>query len=166
MRVFIRPTRTMNASPEGYPLDTQIRVMQVRSLDRLEETTIRELWNNTHDVLGPDLITSSKHTVQIGRGIDLSLNLAAQAQFLVVTAWLRNPVESSYWQAVRIPTNYKIGVCEAEASEMPDPCMFVSIGERGVSMGLQPPASFRTAGIQARCPSLLLLHAASNPTDT
>lgn len=162
LQLFVRPSRKMNASPDGRPLDTQIQILQVSSLDRLNDVSIRKLWNATQEVVGPDLLSVSRQTVRIRKGIDLKLEIKSGARFVVVLAWLRNPAQDSFWSAIRLPLGYQVGACTSELPNLPAPCAFASIGQGSVSMGLEPQVGFNTSGIQARCPSLLLLHSSSN----
>lgn len=162
VQMFIRPTPKMNASPEGRPLDTQVQILQLRSLERLQDAAIRRLWNSTEEVLGPDLVSASRQTVRINRGVDLSLELRSGAKFLAVLAWLRNPSEDGFWSAVRLPLDYQIGACKSQLEELPAPCTFVSIGQHSISMGLEPQSGFSTSGLHATCPSTLLLHSFPN----
>lgn len=163
VRLYIRPTARMNASPEGTPLDTLVRIMQVRSVDRLTDVPIRQLWNNTQEVLGPDLLWSETKTVQIDGGLNFRLALQPEAQYLVIAAWLRNPMNPGFWRAVPLPLHYQVGTCEEERRDLPSPCAFAVIGERSVEIGLTPPDSFDPTGIEARCPSPLLLNSTAKP---
>lgn len=133
----------------------------MKSIERLNDVTIRELWNSPQEVAGSDIVSESKHILRINKGIDLRVDLNPQTRFVVVVAWLRSPTKQQFWNAVRLPLGYQIGACKSDLDKLPPPCAFASVGKSSVSMGLDPQIGFNTRGIEATCPSTLLLHSFS-----
>lgn len=159
LRVFLRSSPDMNANREGESLDTRIRILQLRSLDRLSHVSQQEVWTTPKAVLGKDLLHAAEHTLFINQPLDLEIRPFPKASHIVVSAWMRNPKGDKYWHAAPIPLNYRRGLCTAFLDLLPNPCLFVHVGARQVELDFEPPQAFDRRGIRTRCPSRALLQA-------
>ena len=94
----------MNPDESGHPLPTQIRILQLKSLVKLDSAEFDQVWQGMSETLGADLVTAQEVTVFPSAMERVSLELDPLTRFLVGVAIVRSPSGTLWRSVVPLPT--------------------------------------------------------------
>lgn len=155
IRVFLQPGATMNPDAAGNPLDTQIRLHQVKQPKSAQAiTTVSELWSEGGQILADALVQTDEQTAYIGRPHSFDIERAPNTTHLLAVGLLRDAAGQSFMQEIKLPVNYTKGQCQTRAKDAPPPCLFVLVEDRGIRASFTPPPRFQRSLVPLHsCPS-------------
>lgn len=90
---------SLNPSDLGEPLPTLVKVLQLRTVAKLETLEPSELFTHTTEALGPDLVSEEEFTLEPGERVLRWINRQGPTNYLVAMALFRAPQGPS-WRAV------------------------------------------------------------------
>lgn len=155
IRVFLQPGKNMNPDSQGDPLDTQIRLHQVKqpkSADAI--TNVSELWSESGKLLGDALAKTDEQIAYIGRPHSFVIERALETSHLLAVGLLRDASGQGFMQEIRLPVDYTKGECEIQAKEAPPPCLFILVEAQRIRASFTPPPRFKRSSVPLNeCPS-------------
>jgi type VI secretion system VasD/TssJ family lipoprotein len=90
--VRLTGSKRLNPNPDGQPLPTFVRVLQVKSAAKLEHLDLTDVWDKEKELLAEDLISSVELSVNPGKDTVTELTPSRDAKELVVVALFQRPV--------------------------------------------------------------------------
>lgn len=99
IRVELTSGDRLNPNDAGEPLPTEIRLLQLRSLAKLQEAEFEALIADPTVALGDELVVSQDFTLYPGTPNPVAIELDAEARFLVGVALVRRP-SGTMWRSV------------------------------------------------------------------
>lgn len=114
MQVKIEASENVNPDETGRSLPTQVQVLQLAALDKLEGATFDDIWLRQDETLKDEVVGTYTETVYPGRIAEVkALGLEAKARFVVVIATFHQPSGTTWRATYELPANEK-EVCRAE----------------------------------------------------
>jgi type VI secretion system protein VasD len=98
VRVVLQSTPQLNPGEEGAPRSVLMRVYQLRSRDKFEQGSFRELWKEDEKFLADAVLERKEVTLypESKVAVDLEVDNKKGAQFLGVVALFRKPEGDAY----------------------------------------------------------------------
>lgn len=104
----------VNPDARGNPLPTVVQLLQLKDSLKLERAGFQKLWTEPKDILGEDLLDSAEFIVAPGQTVELWVQRAPKARYVVAIGLFRQPLGYA-WRAVEELR----AVPEAQCSEKP-----------------------------------------------
>lgn len=154
IRVFLQPGTKMNPDANGNPLDTQVRLHQVKQPKAAAAiTSVSELWSENGKVLADALAKTDEQTAYIGRPHSFFIERAPDTTHLLTVGLLRDASGQGFMQEIKLPVNYTKGSCKVRAQSAAAPCLFILVEDTRIRASFTPPPRFqRTLVPLQECP--------------
>ena len=101
--ITLQASDRLNQDDLGRSLTTQVQVLQLVGIGRLEKASFDDLRHRTKEVLGEDLVQMSEKFVDPGETVSSGERRDPKANFVAVVALFRKPNGDSWRSVARLP---------------------------------------------------------------
>lgn len=101
--ITLQASDRLNLDDQGRSLTTQVQVLQLVGIGRLEKASFDDVRQRSKEVLGEDLVQMSEMFVDPGESVSSGERRDPKANFVAVVAWFRKPNGNSWRSVARLP---------------------------------------------------------------
>jgi len=102
-KVSLTATDRINPDSDGQALPTVVRVYQLETVTRLEESDFVAVWGAAEQTLGRALLVAREVTLFPGHSDSLALSITPETRFLAAVAIFRRPTATRWRSIVPLP---------------------------------------------------------------
>lgn len=102
--VVLRATDKLNPDPQGRPLPTVVRLLQLRDLAGLDKLDLQDVWEHEREQLAASFIFVQEVTLNPGERLVLQVAPQPEARHFVALALFRQPKSDSWRAHVSVPS--------------------------------------------------------------
>jgi type VI secretion system protein VasD len=93
----------LNPNDDGRPLTTEVRLLQLRAVGRLENAGFDDIWQQGKEILAEDLVQMDDKFIDPAASLVFGLRRDARANYVAVVARFRKPTANDWRTIARLP---------------------------------------------------------------